>query len=387
MNGGRFVHKFPISFRFSYGYHRDAGTRMGALGRQVLKTAAIHALQVEDPERDYLVISAGISRHLHSQLSDVLSASELKPKATVFLTTFGGDPDGGYRIARCLRHHYKDGLRVAVPSWCKSAGTLVAIAGDELAIGDRGELGPLDVQVFKGSELLERSSGLDITEALAFVGEHVRWGYHSMLKEARRMGLSTKLASDMAAHIGAAIAAPLLNQVDPLRLGELQRATRIAHDYGSRLDAYSNNLKPDALQSLIAAYPSHSFVIDRKEAAGLFHRVFPLTAAESGFVEAYWEFFSEPREEAPQLFDFSKIPNPRAGTPHEPTSEAANDNLEADTGTSSVSQQQSGDSQSGSASVRVRPGRSGRSSGSKPGGEPVGEGDGKELIRALNLEE
>lgn len=324
-----------------------------------MNTDAIHALQIEDPERDYLVISAQISRHLHGRLSDMLASRPLKPKATVFLTTYGGDPDGGYRIARCLRHHYKNGLRVAVPSWCKSAGTLVAIAADELAIGDRGELGPLDVQVFKGSELLERSSGLDITEALAFVGDHVRAGYHSMLKEARRMGLSTRLASDMAAHIGAAIAAPLLNQVDPLRLGELQRATRIANDYGSRLDAYSKNLKPEALQSLIGAYPSHSFVIDRKEAGDLFHRVFPLTEAESGFVRAYWPFFEEARDAEPQFIDFSQVPTSDPGAPHESHPEAADDRYQAepDEGAGPVEPEQSGDPQPGREGLRVRPRR------------------------------
>ncbi|MGE8267980.1 MAG: SDH family Clp fold serine proteinase [Stenotrophomonas geniculata] len=336
-----------------------------------MNSSAIHALRTEDPDRDYLLVSAGISRRLHTRLSDLLSSRPLKSKATVFLTTYGGDPDGGYRIARCLRHYYKDGLRIAVPSWCKSAGTLVAIAGDELAIGDRGELGPLDIQVFKGSELLERSSGLDITEALGFVSDHVRWGYHSMLKEARRMGLSTKLAAEMAAHIGAAVAGPLLNQVDPLRLGELQRATRIAHEYGSRLDAYSRNLKPDALQSLISGYPSHSFVIDRKEANDLFHRVFPLTAAESGFVEKFWGAFAEPLEEDPELIDFSKFPIPTVGTPNEPSPEAANDNVEAGAGPDPEHEQQSGDPQPGGEGVRVRSGvQDGENGEDADGGSP-----------------
>lgn len=264
---------------------------------------AVDALFAEDPDRDYLLISAPITRALHGNLTELLRHRELKPAATVFLTTYGGDPDGGYRIARCLRHHYKDRLRVAVPSWCKSAGTLIAIAASELAIGDRGELGPLDVQVFKGSELQERSSGLDLTEALGFVGHHVRWAYHSMLSEARRLGLSTKLAADMAAHISAAVAAPLLTQVDPLRLGELQRATRIASDYGERLDKYSSNLKEDALQTLIHGYPSHSFVIDRKEASSLFQRVYPFTDAEQTFVDAVWPIVQDQAPSAVHFID------------------------------------------------------------------------------------
>ncbi len=287
------------------------GERVNAQYKELLVT-----LKEEADDRDYIVISSKITRELHGYLSDLLRHRQLHKKATVFLTTFGGDPDGGYRIARCLRHHYTEGLRVVVASWCKSAGTLIVIAADEIAMGDRGELGPLDVQVYKGSELQERSSGLDITEALGLVGNHVRWGYKGMLTEARKMGLSTKLAAEMAAHVGAAIAGPLLAQIDPLRLGELQRATRIAADYGNRLDAYSQNLKDGALKSLIHDYPSHSFVIDRKEAAKLFERVDPLTPAEQKFVDYAWLLLEEQTNGHPELIDFSDlIPK---GDAHEP---------------------------------------------------------------------
>lgn len=337
--------------------------------------AALRALRDEGPDRDYIVITSAITRHLHGQLSDLLKARSTHARATVFLTTYGGDPDGGYRIARCLRHHYKEELRVVVPSWCKSAGTLVAIAASELAIGDRGELGPLDVQVFKGSELQERSSGLDITEALGFVGQHVRWGYHSMLKEARRMGLSTKLAADMAAHIGAAIAAPLLAQVDPLRLGELQRATRIAWDYGKRLDGYSQNLKEGALKSLIHEYPSHSFVIDRKEAGNLFHRVYQLTKAEQMFVDAAWAWVEDQHNHGPELLDFSVLlPNdelPNSGDENEQPQDSAGGNepaQQADEVGGAISEP--GDPGAGGEGVRVRPRRSRAQAHGRSGTQP-----------------
>lgn len=250
---------------------------------------AVRLLKEADGERDYIVISSPISRNLHYRLSRLLASKKKHSKCTVFLTTYGGDPDGGFRIGRCLRHHYPQHVRVAVPSWCKSAGTLVAIAADELAIGDFGELGPLDVQVHKGSELQERSSGLDIIEALGAVTAHAKMTFHEMLKETRGMGLSTKLSAEFAAQVSSAVAAPLFSQIDPMRIGEMQRATRIAYEYGERLNSYSNNLKPDALTSLIKNYPSHSFVIDRKEAAELFNRVFPLNDAEQTFAEVVWE--------------------------------------------------------------------------------------------------
>jgi Serine dehydrogenase proteinase len=280
---------------------------------------AVQKLKSAQADRDFLIVSSPISRDLHYRLSGLLATKSQHKKCTVFLTTFGGDPDGGYRIARCLRHHYPEHLRVAVSSWCKSAGTLVAIAANELGIGDFGELGPLDIQVHKGSELQERSSGLDIIQALAAVTSHAKMTFHEMLRETRGMGLSTKLSAEFAAHVSSAVAAPLFAQIDPMRIGEMQRATRIAFEYGQRLDKYAENLKPDALELLINAYPSHSFVIDRKEAKELFKNVGPLTQEEQGFVDLVWPairyqsdladiVFAEEAEDQPDLGDSDEQP-------------------------------------------------------------------------------
>ena len=56
----------------------------------------------------------------------------------------------------------------------------------------------------------------------------------------------------------------------------------IAHDYGERLS--TDNVKPEALNQLVAGYPSHSFVIDRKEAETLFRRVRRPTDEEKALI-------------------------------------------------------------------------------------------------------
>jgi len=249
---------------------------------------ALNDLHVTFPERDVLVISRSISRDLHSDLSSTLEERKKYDKCLVILTTLGGDPDAGYRIARCLRHYYKH-VRLMIPSFCKSAGTLITICADELVIGDRGELGPLDVQVMKSSELMERSSGLDIIQALQATLDHARQAFTQSLMDVRSGGrLSTKLAGEFAAKIAVGVAAPLYAQIDPNRLGEMQRAMRIALEYGQRLDRYTQNLQPGALGRLIADYPSHSFVIDRKEATELYVRIFHPTDAERDFCRTIW---------------------------------------------------------------------------------------------------
>jgi hypothetical protein len=259
---------------------------------------AIAALRQEYPDRDLIAVSRGIDRQLHFDLSRLLNEKK-HAKAVVFFTTYGGDPHGGFRFARCLRHNYSH-VRLVIPSFCKSAGTLIAIAASELAIGDFGELGPLDVQVIKPTELAERGSGLEVMEALAISAAHAQQVFTQNLIELRQTWrLSTKLAGQFAGELAAASVQPLYAQIDPARLGEMQRAMRIAHEYGTRLASYANSLRPGALEQLVGGYPSHSFVIDRKEAKLLFNSVHTLTIAEADLCTTLWAQLGEQSQFGP----------------------------------------------------------------------------------------
>lgn len=265
---------------------------------------AITDLTVANADRDILVLSREINRQVHYDLSELLRArQQRKGKCTLFLTTLGGDPAGGYRMARCLRHYYQH-VRLVIPSFCKSAGTLITICADELVIGDLGELGPLDIQVPNAQELAERSSGLDIIQALQASLEHVQEAFRKSLIELRNGArLSTRLAGEFASKLAIGVAAPLYSQIDPNRIGEMQRAMRIAHEYGFRLNQYTNALKPGALDTLVASYPAHGFVLDRKEAKELFNTVHHPSDVEDAFCRALWHIFKEQGNFGPQYID------------------------------------------------------------------------------------
>jgi hypothetical protein len=247
---------------------------------------AITALRAEAPERDFILISRLIDRPLHQILSARLKLYKRHSACTVFLTTYGGDPHAGFRVARALQHNYSH-IRVVVPSYCKSAGTLIAIAAHQLVLGDLGELGPLDLQFTKPSEVLERESGLDYMQGLNVALAHAQQAFTAFL-EVRREGmrLPTNQAGELASKLACGLAAPLYSQIDPNRIGEMQRAIKIAQEYGQRLNDLPKNLLDGALTRLVAEYPSHSFVIDRKEARALFKSVEQMTAAESQMFDA-----------------------------------------------------------------------------------------------------
>lgn len=189
------------------------------------------------------------------------------------LATPGGDPHAGFRIARALQHVY-GGFDALVPRYCKSAGTLILIGARKLYLDDMSELGPLDIQVKKGDELYGRSSGLDIFQAMSYLQSQAMSGFRSYLVNLTKgAGLSTKVASDIASRLIGSLLEPIAAQIDPIKLAEMQRANDIAFEYGERLNQSSENLLPQGLTRLIAGYPSHGFVIDRKEARTIFARV------------------------------------------------------------------------------------------------------------------
>ena len=220
--------------------------------------------------------------------------SDLNKSVILGITTLGGDPDAGYRIGRALQHNYED-FSVLISSFCKSAGTLLAIAANKLIIGDTGELGPLDIQIKKNDELDESNSGLDIMTALnslqAVSADCFAETMKSIHDDTR---INAKLSGDMAAKIIEAMISPITAQIDPIKFGEHQRILNIATRYGANLNQKFGNLKPGVLNKIIANYPSHGYVIDRKEARELFYRVVePKTPA---IVELYEMFYGNLRK-------------------------------------------------------------------------------------------
>lgn len=226
-----------------------------------------------DFEEDIILYLGDISRRGYEHITNICQSRKLSNSAYLILITHGGDPHAGYRIARCLRHHYGD-FKLLVPDVCKSAGTLIAIGAHELIVADRGELGPLDIQMTKPDELMERSSGMDIQQGLELLRKQTYAAFEEFMYSTRaRTGVSTKMAADISAKLAGSVFQPVFGQIDPVRLGEIFRANAVGFEYGKRLDADSRNLKANALLSLITGYPAHSFVIDRKEATSLFGNV------------------------------------------------------------------------------------------------------------------
>lgn len=221
---------------------------------------------------DVITYAGEINVRGYEAICEVI-AKKQSEKALLVLSTPGGDPHAGFRIARCLQHVYGE-FDALVPRYCKSAGTLVLIGAKKLYLDDMSELGPLDVQVKKSDEVIGRNSGLDILQAVSYLQSQAMTAFRTYLLELTgEAGLSTRVASDIASKLTTGLYEPVFAQVDPMKLAEMQRAMEIAFAYGNRLNEKSGNLRSNGLQQLVTGYPSHGFVIDRKEARNIFIKV------------------------------------------------------------------------------------------------------------------
>lgn len=198
------------------------------------------------------------------------------------LVTEGGSADSAFRMMRFLQESYEN-ITVVVPGWCKSAGTLMCIGGNEIMFGEMGELGPLDVQITKPDELGERTSGLAVETAFEKLRQEASNLFLNILTDISesQYRITLKTASHIAAELTVGFVAPIFEKLDPVVIAEDYRSNRVAHAYAERLNFHSKALIRrqtfDALEKLLSGYPSHGFVIDRQEAASLFRQVKPIS--------------------------------------------------------------------------------------------------------------
>jgi hypothetical protein len=93
-------------------------------------------------------ISAPISRDDTIGLIDLLHNVPHNTNVDFLLHTPGGDIDAAEKLVSILRTTVGTGrLRIIVPDFAKSAGTLIALAADKIRMSDSSELGPIDPQI------------------------------------------------------------------------------------------------------------------------------------------------------------------------------------------------------------------------------------------------
>lgn len=244
---------------------------------------------VAETDSDIMLINCPMQGRVDEQLREMVHDQPSKKSSVILiLVTEGGLADVAYRAAKILQANYET-VKICIPGWCKSAGTLLAIGAHELIIGDKGELGPLDVQVAVRDEIGDRNSGLILESAIESLrAESFKLFEDFMMEIKKRSGnaVTFRTAADLSVQLTVGLMKPIFKQIDPVKLGDDARSQKIGYEYGVRLNMHSDNLKaPEALEMLLRGYPSHSFVVNRTEASWLFKKVKPIDGSLKAIIE------------------------------------------------------------------------------------------------------
>lgn len=234
-----------------------------------------HAFNISESQQTDIFIYNGSIRRLYDiEFMSQISSRKKFDKLLLILVTNGGDPDAAYRMARFIQDTYSH-FTIFVTGMCKSAGTLLALGANEIIFSPYGELGPLDMQNAKEDRIGQLQSALIITEALKNLEARATAKYFEVINSIfeSSSNISFSSASKSAIDLVHGLYTPIFGQIDPEDIGDKARSMQIATDYGNRLAIHSNNLKENALNAIVRTYSSHSFVIDRLEAALLFNNV------------------------------------------------------------------------------------------------------------------
>ena len=115
---------------------------------------------------DGLTIISPIQVGLEHLVKIAIEAHEPRTGTLVVtLDTSGGVVEVVERIVRVLRHHY-DEVKFIIPDRAMSAGTVLAMSGDDILMDYHSCLGPIDPQLEKDGRLVPALSYLSQFEAL-----------------------------------------------------------------------------------------------------------------------------------------------------------------------------------------------------------------------------
>ena len=225
------------------------------------------------PQNDVFYFSGEINYIAAKDWRRLVTAKPNRMKSvTVFFCSCGGSPDAAFRMMRILQNIY-DKITVIIFGECYSAATLFVLGADRIIMGYDAQLGPLDIQLLKEDEL-SRISGECFRQALLSLNAMSNAAFCDHFRKVKSgvgFPLSTATASRIASEITIGLFAPITQKIDPEKLGEFVRAQAIGVHYGLRLmkERYNYSDAQTIVMNLAYNYPSHSTVIDYKEAASM----------------------------------------------------------------------------------------------------------------------
>ena len=113
----------------------------------------------------YGEINPGIIRPFRDAIEDLKKTPAQRGRLVFFLNTPGGSAEAVEKLVDIIRHHYKE-VSFVVPDFAMSAGTIFCMSGDKIYMDYSSSLGPIDPQIWNGTQWVPALGYLDKVEAL-----------------------------------------------------------------------------------------------------------------------------------------------------------------------------------------------------------------------------
>ncbi|NET40375.1 MAG: hypothetical protein F6K19_52000 [Cyanothece sp. SIO1E1] len=180
----------------------------------------------QELKADFYIYNSPIEEsYVNNLILEITHRNQRQENAALILTTLGGDANSAYRLARFLKKTYNRFI-LFVFGRCKSAGTLLSLAADEIVMSELGELGPLDLQIPKEEDFGWYSS-LNFQQSPGVIGEHAytifRIGVNNLLQFVgdQQNLISLKTAEELATTLRTDLGgySPVIKQLSVVDMG------------------------------------------------------------------------------------------------------------------------------------------------------------------------
>jgi len=220
-------------------------------------------------------IAEDVVRPLYEHLLN-LEIDEKEKRIDIFLYSRGGDVSVPWRIVSMIRE-FCDEFNVLIPYRAQSAATLLSIGADNIVMGKKAELGPIDPSLVKATigETAVPPQEIAVEDVNSFL---------SFAKERANINDQDAVAS---------IFGSLINQIGPLTLGSVNRqhhhirlvARKLLTSRREKLDEEKISTIVETLTEKIY---SHGHAIGRREAKDI---GLPVEYANNDIEKLIWSLY------------------------------------------------------------------------------------------------
>ena len=164
------------------------------------------------------------------------------------INSFGGGVSSSFKIAYALRKNFAH-ITTVIPHIAASGGTLIALCGNEIVMGDLSSITPIDVQLLRNG------------------------AWFSVNSMVRSFNALNNLFSDTSEEDAPYPWKAMANKLDPVEFQEWVDASNLMVEHSKIILGMNSSFKKDVskiISRLTTGYPTHSYAITLGEAQTIF---------------------------------------------------------------------------------------------------------------------